>query len=174
MATTPIYGFVTPDLSGSADGPAALSALALRVERELPTVRATNEYNQEPNAAYGAGTTNNLIHSVSVPTSVIGWMEIHAFANLGMAGASGADFSTQVYAGALRLVAAGSTLRTVRVHTLWAARTLTYSLFGVIARTAANSTTAIELRLDLDGGGTGVYVNNTSILATQIGAPGSG
>jgi len=174
MATTPIYGFVTPDLAGTADGPAAMSALALRVEREMTVLRAAQEFTQEPNASYPTGSTDVVIHTVSASTSVIGWMEVSAYANLGMAGASGSDVTAQAFAGQLKIFVDGVQYRSLRFHSLWGTRTLPVYVNAHVARSAAQTSANIQLRLTTESGSTAVSVNHSAIYVAQFGAPATG
>ena len=173
MATTPIYGFTTPELGSTADGPAAMAALAARVERQMTTIRVGTEFSQEPNANYGPNTNNNLIHSISFPTSIIGWLEIHATINLGAYGASGTNIPANSFSGFIYLLVDDGQRRKIRFHTLWGTRTVQVNAFCTASRTAAQTTTSVKLRMDV-GSDLGVTVNSSNIYVGQVGAPATG
>jgi len=174
MATTPIYTFTTPDLTGTADGPAAMAALATRVEREMSTFRSAQEFSQEPNSNWNAGTTDNLIYSITVATAVIGWITIDAYANLAAAGGNTSNVTQDPFAGYLKVLVDDVLIRTLRFHNLWGTRTLPIAVNAAAARTAAQTSTNIKLKLDVGSGGLGVSVNHTAIYVCQYGAPGTG
>lgn len=172
MATTPIYGFVTPDLANTADGPAAMAALAQRVERQMTTLRQVSGYVWEPNAAYNADSLDNVIAQQVVPTVVIGWMTIYVNVNLaGPAGSISGSGST--FAGQLETVVDDVLIRQYRFHALAGTRTLALSTQVSAGRTAAQTSATIKIRLDLESG-VPVNVNHINLRVEQFGAPASG
>lgn len=173
MATTPIYGFVTPDLATTADGPAAMAALATRVEREMSTWRAGQEFTQEPNTSYPAGSSTDVtIQAVNVATSVIGWIGIDANVNLAALGGS-SDVSAGAFAGYLAIHVDDVQQRLYRFHSLWGTRMLPINLRAEVPRTAAQTSTNIKLKMTVQSG-LSVSMSYSSIYVTQYGAPATG
>lgn len=172
MATTPIYGLPSPDLGSTADGPAAVAALAARVEREMTTLRGCNEWTQEPNSGWNQNTTGNIIYLVSQAVNVIGYLDISANINLVALGGT-SDVTAAAFAGFMKLTVDGVEIRNYRFHSLWGTRMLPVSINGRVANTAAQTTRAIRLVMDLQSG-LNVSVNHSAIYVCQFGAPGSG
>ena len=178
MATTPIYTFTTPDLTGTADGPAAMAALATRVEREMSTWRAAQEFSQEPNQSFNPNTTGNLLHSITVATGVIGWITIEANILLNMNGSVSYDTNvgaySQAFSGWVKMLVDNVQIRQYRYHSIWRTGTMIVPLNGAIGRTAAQTSTNVKLTLDIDSGSTPVNYINSHIYVCQYGAPGTG
>lgn len=173
MATTPVYGFVTPDLANTADGPTALATLATRVEREMSTLRATNTWTQEPNAGYNQNTSGNVIHSITASPSVIGWLDIEASINLAAIGGSSSDVSAGAFAGFMQLQVDAVQIRNYRFHSLWSTRSVVLTFSGKVTNTAVQTSRVVRLVMDLQTG-LGVSVNHSEITVAQFGAPGTG
>jgi hypothetical protein len=171
MATTPIYGFVTPDLASTADGPTALAVLAQRVEREMTTFRATQDYGVEPNAAYNGNTTNDIA-TKTFAVSCIGYLVVTLNVNIGSSTAA-YDSGGPTYAGWLVTRIDGVEIRSYRFHALWGTRTLALSTVAFASNTAAQTSRTVVARLVLEGGAP-VNVNHVNITLSQFGAPGTG
>jgi hypothetical protein len=177
MATTPIYGFVTPDLANTADGPAAMAALALRVEREMSTLRASQEFSQEPLTPYNANTNGNVLHTVTVATGVIGWITIDANVLLNVVGGTPVD-SNGVYSssmsGWVKLLVDNVQVRQYRFHSVWGTRTMLVPICAAVTRTAAQTSTQVKVTMDIDSGSTPVNYVNSHVYVVQYGAPATG
>lgn len=172
MATTTIYGFPSPDLGSTADGPAAMAALAARVEREMTTLQAINTWTQEPNAGYSQNTSGNVIHTVTPSLSVIGYLDIEANINLVALGGT-SDVSAGAFAGFMHIQVDGVDLRNYRFHSLWGTRALALTVSGSVANTAAQTSRVVRLVMDLQSG-LNVSVNHSELTVKQVGAPGVG
>ena len=172
MATTPIYTFTTPDLTGTADGPAAMAALATRVEREMTTLRGCVEYTQEPNSGWGQNTTGNVIFNFTAPVSVIGYLDISATINLVALGGT-SDVTSGSFAGFMKINVDGTDIRNYRFHSLWGTRMVCLAISGKAANSAAQTSRNIKLIMDLQAGWD-VSVNQTNVNVCQVGAPGTG
>jgi hypothetical protein len=174
VATTPIYGFVTPDLAATADGPAAMAALAARVEREMSTFRSASEHTVEDTStivtAVGSDTT---VQSITVPTSVIGWIDIQFTAII-----TSVDIGPSVdgigLAGHSKIFVDDVLIRTVRFHNRRGTRTMEVSMTASIGRTAAQTSTNIKAKLSLTTGSSAVDCYTPRLYVRQFGAPGSG
>ena len=132
-----------------------------------------NPVHPEPNSNWNANTNDNVIYSFTTPTSVIGWITLDVYANLAATGGAANDVSSGAFAGYLKVFVDDVQIRSLRYHSLWATRALPLSMTASVARTAAQTSTNVKLKLDI-GNGLAVYVNHTAVYVTQFGAPGTG
>jgi hypothetical protein len=177
MGATAKLGFPWPELTNSADGPAAIQALAQQVELQMTNynfasvVAYGNDYNSH--VAPGAQTT---YFSVDLTPAVIGWALIDVNVALSVGGPQGGRVpATPVQnAGGQVLIQQGATLlRGLRWHSRMRAEIV--DVAGFIPLALPSSVGSIQLRIivscdsNSDAYGCDVYESNVSV--SQFGAP---
>lgn len=177
MGATAKLGFPWPELTNSADGPAAIQALAQQVETQM-----TN-YNNPSAVAYGndynvhvAPGAQNTFFSIDIVPTVIGWGMIDVDCALAVGGPQGGRVpATPVQnAGGQLLVMQGATLlRGMRWHSRMRAEIVFVG--GAIPVALPSSVSSIQLRLicacDTNSDAYGVDVYTANVAVTQFGAP---
>lgn len=174
MATTPIYGFVTPDLAATADGPAAMAALAARVEREMSTFRSASTHTLgDTETTVSAVGSDTQIQSVAVATNVIGWITIQFTCEITTTTVAD-TFSGVGIAGWAKIFVDDVQVQSTRWHNKRGTRTVEVVTTGTAARTAAQTSTNIKSKIELTVGSSAVLVFAPTLYVCQFGAPGSG
>jgi hypothetical protein len=173
MAATPIYNFVTPDLANTADGPAAMAALATRVEREMSTFRSTTTHDPgDTVTALPGPSTDTVVLQVTSSTAVIGWIDIEFQCLLT---SNGVDSYLNIgLAGYVKIYVDDVLVRTRRYHNQFGTRSLDFTMRAAVARTAAQTSTNLKAKVDVTPGSSAVNCFAPSFYVVQYGAPGSG
>lgn len=166
--TTPVYGYPSPTLATAADGPAAVSNLALRVEREQTVLRGVTTNSKEVQIVVGAGNSY-AVHTYDCAVSTIGWIDVELNIIFGVADENAAAYPN--ISGTVTLMIGGNVIRTVRFHNVSRTRIIDKTISGRKALIAANTTVNIQGQLAIDGNSAPVTYYMSQLNMRQFGAP---
>lgn len=168
---TTTYLFPSPALGETADGPAAITALAARVEREMPILRASmEEFKDVGGQGIGPGSTL-LVHEKDVAVAALGWAEAEVNYCIGLTSATVSDYS--LIAGQLSIWLNDVQVRNVRFHNNARVRQITGTFTGVVALQGATNLN-VKFRCAADGGSVAVTAFYDNFNVRQYGAPLAG
>lgn len=170
-AYTPIYLLPSPALGETADGPAAITALATRVERELPILRAANTFDKEADIDINPNSTTT-VHQIDCAVSVIGWATAELSISWGTQDGSTGYWSA--IAGYVRLYLNNVLIRQTRYHSQGRTRFLSRTIVASKALGTADSNLNVRADIYVDAPSATVRYFHSSIWVEQFGAPAVG
>lgn len=166
---TPIYSLPSPLLTEQADAAAAFTALNARIEREMPALRASNNYNNESQRGGVLGGAV-VVHAVTTALVVIGWVEVEV--EVYMYGE--AQDMTPFIAGFVSLTCNGTQLRNLRYHNQGRSAAIEKTFSGGLAIASGVTSLSTSISFTQDPASAWHYMYSTNINVRQYGAPNSG
>lgn len=165
---TTLYKLPSPELTvGSADGPAAIQALAARTERELPQLRRDDHYRGDASLLVG-GNQQGVLFTTSITVAAIGWMDVDFGAII--MGSNGAV----PFAGELRIRFGSTVAREIRYHNHGLAAVTATGFTSQALVTGQTSITCDILLYNDATSSQPVYGAAYNLGIRQFGAPASG
>lgn len=169
---TSLYKLPSPELLvGSADGPAAIQALAARTERELPQLRRQDNWYADIALLVGAGQQGVAL-SQDVTVAAIGWLEVDA--SLDISVDSGVTTGGAV-AGFMNIRFGATITRPVRFHNHSLSVMMHPRGSAALALVSGQTTVSVDVLLALDSTASQPIRGWTVNLGVrQYGAPATG
>lgn len=170
-AYTTTYLLPSPALGETADGPAAITALAARVERELPVLRAANTFDKEADIDINPNTAVT-VHQIDCALAVIGWATVQLQINFGTQDGS-TDYWSPI-AGYVRLYLDNVQFRQTRYHSQSRTRFLSRTISASKLLGTANTNLNVRADITCDAPSSTARYFHSSIFVEQFGAPAVG
>jgi hypothetical protein len=168
---TTLYKLPSPELLvGSADGPAAVLALANRVERELPQLRRDDYYSHDTNLLVGPGQ-QGVLFNVDITVAAIGWLD----ADFGAIVTASSGTATPAYGGFVRIRFGSTITREIRFHNHSATTLITAGGLAALPLITGQTTISCDVLLQNDStSGQPIYGVAYHLGVRQYGAPATG